>query len=242
VSIQHVFLWQIYRHNPAIRMTSMTKTLAIQNIVSSKGAVSDNGTLNKEGNSLSSLDIRRNGAVYTPTLLAQFVAKKMIGYFLDDCAKRQNNKKQKILDEKDKLILKYLLFNARAQLREVSDYSKVPLSAVKTKMQYLIESGFIKRFMPLISFAALGYQWFMVFLQLVGVNDKKLVIYMETNPNIEWYIRTIGPWNYQLSIFAKNSKEFHSIMNLLREEFKENIIFFDSILIFDQLKFGCRIS
>jgi len=93
VSIQHVFLWQIYRHNPAIRMTSMTKTLAIQNIVSSKGAVSDNGTLNKEGNSLSSLDIRRNGAVYTPTLLAQFVAKKMIGYFLDDCAKRQNNKK-----------------------------------------------------------------------------------------------------------------------------------------------------
>ena len=159
-----------------------------------------------------------------------------------DVFKRQNNKKQKILDEKDKLILKYLLFNARAQLREVSDYSKVPLSAVKTKMQYLIESGFIKRFMPLISFAALGYQWFMVFLQLVGVNDKKLVIYMETNPNIEWYIRTIGPWNYQLSIFAKNSKEFHSIMNLLREEFKENIIFFDSILIFDQLKFGCRIS
>ncbi|MBI2147378.1 Lrp/AsnC family transcriptional regulator [Candidatus Woesearchaeota archaeon] len=162
--------------------------------------------------------------------------------FLESFNSRTADKKQKLLDTKDRQILKYVLFNARASLKEIAEHIDMTPSAVKAKMEQLIQAGTIKQFTPLISFAPLGYQWFMVFLQLVGMNSQKLYSYMEAHPNVEWCMRSIGPWNYQISIFARNSKEFHAILNQLREEFKENIIFFDSILVFDQLKFGCRVA
>lgn len=164
------------------------------------------------------------------------------GSAFSNAFKKSKEEKQQEIDDKDREILKCVLFNARMPLKEIASKTDLSPTVVKTRMASLITSGAIKHFMPLTSFSAFGYQWFMVFLNIVGIKEQRLSQYMLMHPNIEWGVRCIGPWNNQVSIFARNSREFHAILNDIRGEFKENIIFFDSILVFNQLKFGARIS
>ena len=50
-------------------------------------------------------------------------------------------------------------------------------------------------------------------------------------------MKLIGNWNYQFSVFAKNNAEFHKILEEIRNEFSENIISYDSLVILNQQKF-----
>lgn len=161
--------------------------------------------------------------------------------FISAFGNKRDHQKKALYSAIDKKILTFLLFNARATLKEISDATSTTPAGIKTKIHQLIIDGAIKQFTPLLSFAALGYQWFMIFLQIVGIPDKTLDAYFAQQSNIQWRVKSIGPWNYQLSVLAKNSKEFHGILNKIREEFKENIIYFDFIIVFNQLKFGGRV-
>ncbi len=146
------------------------------------------------------------------------------------------------IDDTDRQILSLLKFNARATLKEISDQVRVAPNSVKLRMGNLVSQGVIKSFTPLVSFSALGHQWFTVFLNLVGVKDSRLYSYAEQHNNIEWCVKCIGQWNYQLSIFARDNKEFHRVLNEVRDEFKEGINYYDSILIFNQYKFEPRVE
>ncbi len=146
------------------------------------------------------------------------------------------------LDEIDKKILLMLRFNARATLKEISEKVDITPNAVKTRMSRLVNDGVIKTFMPMLSYSTLGYQWYMIFLNLVGVPESKPHSYFKQHPNTLWSIKCIGPWNYQVSVFAKDNLEFHKVLDEIRNEFKDNITYFNSIMIFNQFKFEPRIE
>jgi Lrp/AsnC family leucine-responsive transcriptional regulator len=146
------------------------------------------------------------------------------------------------IDAEDRKILECLHHDARASLKEISKKTDLTPNAVKARLSSLVENGVIECFKPIISFAALGYQWYMVLLNIRGEDERKFRSYLQFHKNVEWCIRCIGQWNYQISVFARDNREFHEVLNDLRERFSENLISFDSVLVFNQFRFEQKIN
>ncbi|MBI4451132.1 Lrp/AsnC family transcriptional regulator [Candidatus Woesearchaeota archaeon] len=136
-------------------------------------------------------------------------------------------------------VLNELIANPLAGLREISKASRLSVVTVKKLIGSLIAKRIIFGFMPMISLGKLGFQWYMTFLrfnQFSAAEERKLIEYMHQHPNILWYVKTIGPWQMEMSIFAKDPVHYREIITQLRSEFK-SIRDYDSLLVFMQCKY-----
>ncbi len=149
--------------------------------------------------------------------------------------------KKSELDEKDVLLLEELRLNGDISLKELSEKLQLAPIAVDNRIRKLIHTKVIKRFMPLASLNQLGYQWWKVLLKFKNLNRKKLFTFIDYHPNILWYMKLLGKWDYQFSVFAKDNAEFHKVIDEIRTEFSENIIHYDSIIVFNQFKYVQRV-
>ncbi len=141
------------------------------------------------------------------------------------------------LDRKDKEILELLKLEAAASIRHISEKVNLAPVAVDNRIKKMILSGVIKRFMPLASLSQMGYQWWKVFFKFKHLNKEKFFTFLKYHSNVVWYIKMIGRWDYHLSVFARDNADFHRIIDEIRTEFSENIISYDSIIIFNQFKY-----
>jgi len=142
------------------------------------------------------------------------------------------------LDKKDKEIVNELKLDGGVTIRALSEKVSLAPIAVENRIKKLVRSGVIKRFMPLASLNQLGYQWWKVFFKFKNLDKKKFFTFLKYHSNVLWYMRLLGKWDYQFSIFAKDNAEFHRILDEIRSEFSENIISYDSIIVFNQFKFN----
>lgn len=140
------------------------------------------------------------------------------------------------VDDLDKRLLTLVNHNSRMTIREIANELSVVPSTVESRKKRLIQEGVIKRFLPLINFSHFGVQWHVVFFYMKDLDEKKLVSYLEKEPHTLWYKRFIGKWNYQVNIFAENNAQFHDILNKLRNSFSDNIVNFESVIMFSQHK------
>ncbi len=145
------------------------------------------------------------------------------------------------LDDKDRLILEELKLNGAASLKDLSGKVSLAPIAVDNRIKKLIRSGIIKRFMPLASLSAMGYQWWKVFFKFKNLDKNKFFTFLKYHPNVLWYMRLLGKWDYQFSVFAKDNAEFHKVVDEIRSEFSDNIINYDSIIVFNQFKYVQRV-
>ena len=113
---------------------------------------------------------------------------------------------------------------------------------IENRIKKLIHAGIKKRFIPLTSPSKLGYQWWKVFFKFKNLDKKKFFTFLKYHSNVLWYMKLLGRWDYQFSIFAKDNSEFHKIIDEIRTEFSDNIINYDSIIVFNQLKFVQRVK
>ncbi|MFH1439621.1 MAG: Lrp/AsnC family transcriptional regulator [Candidatus Woesearchaeota archaeon] len=139
-------------------------------------------------------------------------------------------------DDVDKSLLKLINHNSRMSIRDISSELNIAVSTVENRIKKLITDGVIKRFFPTINFSHFGVQWYIVFLIMKDTDEKKLITYLIDEPNTLWYIRYIGKWNYTINIFAENNAQFNDVLKKFRETFSENIVNFESIIIFKQHK------
>ncbi|MBS3121460.1 Lrp/AsnC family transcriptional regulator [Candidatus Woesearchaeota archaeon] len=152
----------------------------------------------------------------------------------------QQNKSHFIvnIDELDKQILSAVNHNSRLTIREISEKLKVSPSTVEQRKRKLIKDGVIKRFLPLINFSHFNVQWYAVFFYMKDLDESKLVTYLQEEPHTLWYVKYVGKWNYQINIFAENNSHFHDVLNKIRNTFSDNIMNFESIIMFNQYKRG----
>lgn len=146
------------------------------------------------------------------------------------------------IDELDKKIISVVNHNSRMSLKEISDKLNVTPSTIEARKKRLIKDGVIKRFLPLINFSHFGVQWFVVFFYMKDLDENKLISYLQQDPRTLWYARYVGKWNYQVNIFAENNAKFHEVLNNLRTTFSDNIINFESIIMFNQHKLGANMN
>jgi Lrp/AsnC family leucine-responsive transcriptional regulator len=147
-----------------------------------------------------------------------------------------------LLDEIDKKILNVLKLDARMPLKDISQKVKLSSIAVENRIKRLIKEKVIVSMYPLFSISRMGYQWYKVFFQVRNVKKHEFVEYLKQHDNVLWYMKLIGKWNYQFSLFAQNNIEFHKILNDIRTRFPENVLSYDSLIILNQHKFVHRID
>lgn len=155
---------------------------------------------------------------------------------------RGKNHKIINLEEIDFKILSLLRLNARINLKEVATKTKTNFPLVQRRIKRMVEEGVITAFTAFISLAHLGYQMYPVLLHLRTVDEGKLRTFIQLHPNLLWSYKLIGNWNYQINVFAKNNAHFHDVLNDFREAFSENIVSFETNMVFNYFKMEQRIE
>ncbi len=147
-----------------------------------------------------------------------------------------------ILDDVDKKILNILKLDARATIKDISYKIKLSPISIDNRIRRLVKERVIVSMYPLFSISRMGYQWYKVFFQVRNIKKHEFVEYLKQHDNVLWYMKLIGRWNYQFSIFAHDNIEFHKILNDIRTRFQENIMSYDSLIILSQHKFVHRLD
>ena len=146
------------------------------------------------------------------------------------------------LTNEDKQILRELRLNARISITELSAKTGLVPATVDSKIKKLIQSGVIKSFYAIPAFSMLGYQWYRLFFRVKNLEEKRFLTFLKFKSNASWFMSTIGKWNYLVAIFAKDNVEFYKILDEIRTEFTDNILNYDSIIIFNRFKDVQRIE
>ena len=146
------------------------------------------------------------------------------------------------LTNEDKQILRELRLNARISITELSAKTGLVPATVDSKIKKLIQSGVIKSFYAIPAFSMLGYQWYRLFFRVKNLEEKRFLTFLKFQSNASWFMSTIGKWNYLVAIFAKDNVEFYKILDEIRTEFTDNILNYDSIIIFNRFKDVQRIE
>lgn len=144
------------------------------------------------------------------------------------------------LETEEKKILHELIADSQTPVSTLAKKAGVSVQSAKKIITDLIKNGVIFGFMPMISYSKLGYQWHMTHLRFNEYSDKdeqRLIEYFYQHPNVLWYIKTVGPWNMQISVFARDIAHYREILNSLRKEFSSLIKDYDSTIIFQQHKY-----
>jgi DNA-binding Lrp family transcriptional regulator len=146
------------------------------------------------------------------------------------------------IDEKDRKMLEILKLDGRIPIAELSEKMGLAVPAVLNRIRRLVKEEVIKGFIPYGSLDGVGYQWYMLYLQVREMDRKRFLGWMKQHANVLWHMKLVGKWNYTFSIFAHDNTEFNSILNQIRTEFAENIISYDSVIVFGQQKFVHRVG
>ncbi|MCF7872509.1 Lrp/AsnC family transcriptional regulator [Candidatus Woesearchaeota archaeon] len=157
--------------------------------------------------------------------------------FQKEFEEREADNKTIEIDKKDNQILNIIHLDARASIKEISEKINLAPISVENRLKKLIKQGVIKSMYPLFNIGQLGYQWYKVLFQVKNINKIQFLEYLKQHDNVLWYMKLIGKWNYQFSVFAKGNAEFHKILDDIRNTFSDNIISYDSIIVLNQQKF-----
>ncbi len=143
------------------------------------------------------------------------------------------------LDDIDKKILSSLEVDATKRLVDMATEFGVSINTIKNRIIQLINKKVITRFFPLISYNLLGYQWHLAMfnMNLDAESEKRLIYFLTVNPYVVYYSKTIGQYNYNISIVAKDAVHYNNIMLDFRNRFYKNINDYEDILIFNQYKY-----
>ena len=88
----------------------------------------------------------------------------------------------------------------------------------------------------------MGYSSTIAGFRFKDFNERKFIEYIKQHKNIVWYVKFIGKWDYQISVFAKNHSHFHEILNEFRNEFNDSLSEYESVIVFNQFAFKRRIE
>jgi DNA-binding Lrp family transcriptional regulator len=119
------------------------------------------------------------------------------------------------LDKKDKLILYYLLKNARLPISKIANLVKTKRENVNYRINRLKESQVITGFRTAINTRDLGYLSFHLFLELPEMSEDnmdKITKQLKNNKHVNVIITYSGRWNLELGIFAKDVNQFREIL------------------------------
>lgn len=145
------------------------------------------------------------------------------------------------IDEIDSKILKVLSTHARMDIIALASQIKVPASTTALRIKKLQQKKIIDGFFSFTRCQSYGFQNHILFLSLKNhslKDEQKLYSYCQQHPNIVYIIKTVGKWDYELSVEVPNLQFLQTILSELKENFSEILVNMEIITIFEDLKYN----
>ena len=133
---------------------------------------------------------------------------------------------KKDIDEKDQKILEIISGNARLPLVEISSRVGMSPHTVAYRIKQMKKRKVVLGFSPLLDLEKIGVEYYKVHFYLKNTTEtteKKLLEYSKRHPNIILVDITVGGADFEIEIYAKDNKEFHSILSDIKALFADVI-------------------
>ncbi len=143
------------------------------------------------------------------------------------------------LDISDEKILRGLSQDARIDLVSLSRKIKIPVHILNYRLKKLIRNGIIEGFKPKLNINKLCYQWHLLLIKLGISNEdrkKALTEFCKVHKGIYYMTSTIGDYNFMLDIHIKSAEELKNILTEIRDEFKDIVKTYESVMITEEYK------
>lgn len=177
-------------------------------------------------------------------VFSSLIEAEHIGYkFLSDKKEKSPKQTEKSdsykLTSIDKKILKEISQKARESIMQISEKTKLPPYTVNYNLKKLEKQGIIEGYKPKMSIESLGYQWYLLLIQLQSISSERkneLIEFCKNHKNIYYLTSTLGAYNFMIDIHVKDTKEFKDVLLNLKEKFSDTIKLYESIVIFEEYK------
>jgi DNA-binding Lrp family transcriptional regulator len=127
-------------------------------------------------------------------------------------------------DDKDLRILKSLAPNIRKPIVDIAKEVNESPQFVINRIKLLEKKKVIQGYKPLINWQKLGYTYYKANITLNSFdNYNDLFKFCQSNPYIFQLDKTIGGWDLEIEIYAKDNHHFRTIMNNLESQFPNAI-------------------
>ncbi len=145
------------------------------------------------------------------------------------------------IDETDSRILQVLSTNARMDIMTLASRIKVPASTTALRIKKLQQKKIIEGFFSFTRCQNYGFQNHIIFLSLQNhslPDEQKIYRYCQQHPNIVYIIKTVGKWDYELSVEVQDLQFLQTIISGLKENFTGILANMEIITVFDDLKYN----
>jgi len=126
------------------------------------------------------------------------------------------------IDAFDKKILESLIENSREQITTISKKARLGRENVHYRIKRLVKLGLIKEFNTILNEKNLGLSHYVVFLELVKLEEgteKQIIEYLKNNPFISWIGTSAGKWSLVFDIILH--EENSNLENILKDFLKK---------------------
>jgi DNA-binding Lrp family transcriptional regulator len=145
------------------------------------------------------------------------------------------------LDVVDEKIVSVLAADARIPLVELSRRIREPPTTVSFRLRQLERRKIIVGYTSLSQLEAFGYQRFKALISVRNFSkaeEKKMLGFCSAHPNVYYFTKTLGSWNYEIEADVKTPQEYQQFLIDFRSKFGDVIHDIESLSIFEEHKFS----
>lgn len=131
------------------------------------------------------------------------------------------------LDSLNLRLLTELEKDSRAPLSKIAKTIGTSKEVVHYRFKKLLESGFIKRFHPIIDYFSLDYKCYRLIINLHNLKyhiRKNIIEDLRSIKNIDLNVYLLSNWDLEINIWVKHTEEFYSFYNEFIEKYSEYIM------------------
>lgn len=140
------------------------------------------------------------------------------------------------IDELDLNILKRLSINAREPYVKLALEMKTTPENIRYRVKKLVESNVIQRFQARINKNALGFNTYILLLDLYNSIADNDVAFLEGIENVYCIKSCVGQWNAFVSFYAKDNAELGQTLENIRDRLKHKLNNFELLILLDRYK------
>jgi DNA-binding Lrp family transcriptional regulator len=129
------------------------------------------------------------------------------------------------VDDFDKDILRILISNGRIPTVDIAKKLNSTVTTIKTRMDKLKKGNIIQKFTIIIDWEKIGYQSYIVEINLKNYNKKyEIMEYVRHNPNLWFIMSSIGhSIDLEFEFLLENITQLHEIIKDLSTNFPDSI-------------------
>lgn len=143
------------------------------------------------------------------------------------------------LDAEDQQILDLLTLNSREKIVDIAKKTGMASDKISYRIKKLEKEKIIRGYKCLFNIPLLGYSTcksFIFFKNMSAQKKARFIEYCKRNPSVINIVFTFAPWDLEIEFNVKNYEEFYQIMDSIKNEFKDVVNYYDSVLITSEPK------